>query len=76
MLPATACAFAARLGGVSMALKGCGGSHARLIKAQDKELLMMRNQGAVPAAAVMPAHSAAPLTPRPEMPRLQLKVKT
>jgi hypothetical protein len=61
MLPATASAFAARLGGVRMALKGCGGRHATLRK--------MRNQGAVPAAVVMPARSAAPLNSRPEMPR-------
>ena len=62
MLPATAIAFAARLGGVRLALKGCGGRHVTLRK--------MRNQGAVPAAAVVPARSAAPLNSRPEMSRL------
>ena len=62
MLPVTASAFAARLGGVRLALKGCGGRHATLRK--------MRNQGAVPAFAVVPARAAAPLNSRPEMPRL------
>jgi hypothetical protein len=56
MLPATAIAFAARLGGVRLALKGCDGRHATLRK--------MRNQGAVPAAAVVPARSEAPLNSR------------
>jgi len=46
MLPRTASYPGTRLGGLAMNLKGCGASHATL--------LMMRNQGAETAAAVMP----------------------
>ena len=49
-------AMGARLGGVG------GASHATL--------LMMQNQGAETAVAVMPARSATPLNSRPKMARL------
>ena len=50
----------ASLGRVRM-VNGCGASHSTLL---------MRNQGALTAAAVMPARSAAPLNLRPKVPRL------
>jgi len=46
MLPRAASYPGSRLGGIAIILKGCGASHATL--------LMMRNQGAETAAAVMP----------------------